>query len=124
MTVDAVKFRADFPEFADTATYPDSMVAFWLSFALRMLPADRWADLIDHGVELMTAHQLALAARAGKGAPGAILAPQTAKSVDKVSVSYDTGAVRLENAGHWAGTSYGMQFLQLARMIGAGGMQL
>lgn len=123
MAVDAAKLRADFPEFANTATYPDAMVAFWLAFAARMLPADRWADLIDTGVELMTAHQLVLAARAGKGA-GAIVAPQTAKSVDKVSVSYDTGAVRLENAGHWAGTSYGMQFLQLARMIGAGGMQL
>jgi hypothetical protein len=124
VTVTTESFRASFPEFADTGTYPDAVVSFWLAFVLRMLPADRWGDVLDHGVSLMLAHQVTLAAGSARGKPGSIAAPQSAKTVDKVSVSYDTSAVRLDNAGHWAGTSYGLQFLQLARMIGAGGMQL
>lgn len=124
MTVTAAQFRLDFPEFADTVKYPDPMVTFWLNYAALMLNADRWATALNFGIELMTAHQVALAARNLTGTPGAILAPQSAKSVDKVAVSYDTSAVRLENAGHWNGTSYGIQFIQLARMMGAGGMQL
>lgn len=119
MTVTAAQLRADFPAFADTDKFPDAQVNFWLSFALSMLPESRWAAMLDHGVELMTAHQLTLAARGGSTA-----APQTSKSVDKVAVSYDTSAVTLDNGGHWNGTSYGIQFLQLARMVGAGGMQL
>jgi len=124
MSVDAAKFRQDFPEFADTTKYPDAMVNFWLGFAVLMLNADRWGAALDYGVELMVAHEVTLAAASKAGKPGAILAPQSSKTVDKVSVSYDTSAVKLENAGHWAGTSYGMQFFQMARMMGAGGVQL
>lgn len=123
MTVTAAQFRTDFPEFADTARYSDGMVSFWLTYALAMLNADRWGSMLDHGVKLMLAHQCVLAAKNGK-APGGIVAPQTAKAVDKVSVAYDTASVQLENAGHWNGSTYGIQFLQLARMMGAGGMQL
>lgn len=121
MTVTTAKFRQDFPEFGDTTRYPDAMVTFWLNFAVAMLTpaAARWDTVFDMGVELMTAHQVTLGVRAG-----ALAAPTTSKAVDKVSVSYDTSAVTLENGGHWNGTAYGVQFLQLARMIGAGGIQL
>lgn len=119
MTVTPAILRTNFPEFEDTAIYPDVVVQFWLGYAIKMLPECRWGDVLDEGVQLMTAHQLVLAARAG-----AIAAPQSAKAVDKVSVSYDTGAVTIENAGHWNGTSYGIQFYMLARMMGAGPIQL
>lgn len=121
MAVTAAQFRLDFPEFGDTTRYPDALVTFWLNFAVTMLTptAARWDTVFNMGVELMTAHQVTLAKRAG-----ALAAPQASKAVDKVSVSYDTSAVTLENGGHWNGTSYGVQFLQLARMIGAGGIQL
>lgn len=124
MTVTTASFRAAFSEFADTDQYPDPMVTFWLTYCQSLLVNTcRWGDLLDYGVNLMLAHQCVLATRNAKQA-GAIAAPITARSVDKVSTSYDTGMVTLENGGHWNGTSYGVQFLQLARMVGSGGMQL
>lgn len=123
MAVTSAQFRLDFPEFADTDVFPDTMVNFWLAFALGMLNQERWGSMLYMGLELMTAHQLVLADRNGYK-PGVITAPQGSKAVDKVNVSYDTSAVTLENGGHWNGTSYGIQFLQLARMMGSGGMQL
>jgi hypothetical protein len=39
-----------------------------------------------------------------------------------VSVSYDTAAVTLTDAGHWNATTYGIQFWQLQQMAGAGGI--
>lgn len=124
MTVTAAQFRADFPEFADTSKFPDSMVNFWLGLAVKLLISDRWADILDEGTELMVAHECTIAYRNTLGAPGGVLAPQASKAVDKVSVSYDISAVRLDNAGHWGGTSYGMQFFQLMRIVGAGPVQL
>lgn len=123
MAVTSAQFRLDFPEFADTDVFPDSMVNFWLNFALGMLNECRWGSMLNMGLELMTAHQLVLADRNGYK-PGVITAPQGSKAVDKVNVSYDTASVTLDNGGHWNGSSYGIQFLQLARMMGSGGMQL
>lgn len=124
MTVTAASFRVNFPEFVDTSKYPDSMVNFWLAFMAKLLVPDRWADIIDEGLQLSLAHQLTIAYRNTLGAPGGVLAPQSAKAVDKVSASYDTKAVTLENAGHWNGSSYGLQFYQLLRMVGMGVIQL
>lgn len=125
MTVTVAQFRADFPEFADTSKYPDASVAFWLNVAVTRLNPTRWADMLDMGTELFIAHQVVLSARnARANTPGATVAPIASKSVDKVSVSYDTSAVRLDNAGHWAATNYGQQFWQLLQMAGAGGVQL
>lgn len=120
-------FRMQNPEFGDEAAYPDEMVRLWLGVMVKMLPADRWGDLLDIGLSLGTAHHLVIAARnqaAASRAPGAVTGIQTSKSVDTVSVSYDVGAVTHESAGFWNMTSYGIQFLNLARMAGAGGVQL
>ncbi|OWT69217.1 MULTISPECIES: DUF4054 domain-containing protein [unclassified Achromobacter] len=127
--MDAAKFRQDFPEFADTTVYPDSQVTFFGALAESLLPECRWGTLWPFGVELFIAHQLALAGKNSKtseagGTPGAVTGPMTAKSVDKVSASYDAGAVTLEDGGFWNSTTYGTQLLFYARMIGAGGVQL
>jgi hypothetical protein len=45
------------------------------------------------------------------------------KTVDKVSVTYDTASAMEEDAGHWNLTVYGTRFIRLARMVGTGGMQ-
>lgn len=86
-------------------------------------------ELTDIGVGLVTAHHIALGTRdintaAVGGVPGAIAAPQTSKSVDKVSASYDTAAVALKDGDFWNSTMYGIRYLSLARMMGAGGMQI
>lgn len=121
--IDATKFRTDFPEFADEAKYTPAMVEFWLKLAVLRLNEKRWADLYDFGIELFVAHQLVLATKNLKTA-GVQVAPVASKSVDKVSVSYDTSAVTLDNAGHWSTTNYGQQFWQLLLMAGAGGVQV
>lgn len=123
------QFRSDFPEFADTTAYPDSMVTLWLSVSTNLVNAARWGDLTDIGIELVTAHQLTIATRDSKagagGMPGgAISGPVSSKSVDKVSVSYNTSATQFEGEAFWNMTAYGVRYLGLAMMMGAGGIQL
>lgn len=127
--MDANQFRSDFPEFSDTTRYPDSLVTLWLTVGSSLVNECRWGELTDIGIELVTAHHLAIAARdqqaaAGGGIPGQASGPMSSKAVDKVSVSYDTGAASLSDAGFWNLTSYGTRYLGLARLMGAGGMQL
>ena len=129
MTVTATSFRADFPEFADAVRYPDPMLAFWIKVAGSLLNAERWQDALDYGTELFVAHNATLHAKrifeAANGAPPGInTGPINSKSVDKVSVGYDTGAASLEDAGFWNLTTYGTQFYQLANWMGAGPTQL
>lgn len=129
MNVTAAQFRQDFPEFADASIYTDSQVTLWLGVSLLLVNECRWGDLYNLGIELVTAHHLAIAMRdqtaaAVGGVPGTMTGPLASKSVDKVSASYDTSAATLDNAGFWALTSYGMRFLTLARMMGAGGLQV
>jgi hypothetical protein len=123
------QFRSDFPEFGDTTVYPDSSVTLWMTVATSLVNARRWMELTDIGIELVTAHHLVLgkrdqdAADAG-GTPGEVKGPTTSKSVDKVSVGYDSGAATLDSAGFWNLTTYGVRFYTLALSMGAGGLQV
>lgn len=128
--MDIAAFRQDMPEFADTTKYPDAWITMFLNLADVQLGSKRWdSSIIDYATELFVAHHLvmreqqATTANAG-GTPGSVQGPTTSKSVDSVSVSYDTQSTVLEQAGHWNNTTYGVQFLQLARMVGAGPKQL
>jgi hypothetical protein len=126
--MDSAQFRQDFPEFADTTMYPDSVITLYLNVAIASLPATRWGVWLSLGQELFTAHMVVLGARDAEDAslgitPGEVVGPTTAKGVDKVSVSYDGQAVSEEDAGFWNMTSYGTRFLRFARMCGTGGMQ-
>ncbi|UQN68018.1 DUF4054 domain-containing protein [Burkholderia multivorans] len=127
--MDVSQFRQAFPEFDDTTTYPDALVQFWMTVAVSLVNADRWGDLTDLGIALVTAHHLALAVKDQKmaavgGVPGQVSGPQSSKAVDKVSASYDTAAVAINDGGFWNATMYGVRYLSLAMMMGAGGMQL
>lgn len=127
MALTASQFRDQFPEFCDTTTYPEDIVSRWIGIAVKLLPESRWQDMLDVGVGLYTAHHLAIQTRNMKAGatPGQVSGVIASKAVDKVSVSYDTSAASLGlNAGHWALTVYGNQFLTLARMAGTGGIQL
>lgn len=129
MTVTAASFRTTFPEFANVATYPDPQVNFWLAASVSQFNAGRWGTLLDLGVSLYVAHQVSLQAKAVKaaafgGVPGAATGPVASKGVDKVNVSYDTGSVAEEGAGHWNMTIYGQQYIRLARQIGMGPVQI
>jgi hypothetical protein len=129
MTLTSAQLRSDFPEFANTTIYPDSLVNMWLTVANSLVNASRWAELTNLGLELVTCHHLAMSAQdqavaAVGGVPGEVKGPTSAKSVDKVSASYDTAAVSLADQGFWGMSKYGIRFLSLARMIGAGGLQI
>jgi hypothetical protein len=122
-------FRTDFPEFADVTAYPEAVLLFWYGIAEKQLIVARWADLYTYGLELCTAHYVALAkqnqmASAAGGKPGnASGGPISSQSVGDVSVSYDTQAGIEQDAGFWNNTNYGKQFIRLARMCGMGGYQ-
>ncbi|WP_334046137.1 DUF4054 domain-containing protein [Burkholderia cepacia] len=127
--MDIAQFRQSFPEFNDTTTYPDSLVQFWMTVAVSLVNADRWGELTDLGVALVTAHHLALALKDRKtaavgGVPGQVTGPQSSKAVDKVSASYNTEAVAIKDGGFWNATMYGVRYLSTAQMMGSGGIQL
>ncbi len=127
--VTVAQFRIDFPEFSDPDAYSDASITFWLNISLSLVQEDRWVDLTDMAVELATAHQVLIATRNqdvgnGGGSPGQVSGPVTSKAVDRVSVTNDTTAVTLTDGGFWNMTTYGIRFLQLARMFGAGPIQL
>lgn len=121
--MDAATFRAEYPEFADVSTYPDARVTRFITLAEALLPACRWADLLNEGLGLFTAHSLTVAARNAVKA-GSIMAPMKSKQGDKLGASYDVESVTLADGGYWNQTSYGIQLLTWARIVGAGGVQL
>jgi hypothetical protein len=129
MTVTAASFRGAFPAFANMATYTDPQVNFWITFALHFLNADRWADTIDYGVMLFVAHNLSLEFNANQSAkrgqnPGFVTGPVTSGSVDKVSYSRDVTSAMEDKAGHWNLSVYGLRYIRLAKMMGAGPVQV
>jgi hypothetical protein len=129
MPVTPDQLRTTFTEFASVDVYPDPTVAVWLGVAEKMVNSDRWGDLWEHGVMLYTAHHLVLVQRAAASqasgvAGGGRIGVQTSKSVDGVSVSYDTSSVTIDGAGHFNSTMYGIQFKQMANLMGAGPMHI
>lgn len=127
--MDIATFRLQFPEFSSGTDYPNDLVSLHLAVGEMSLDATAWGDFHDRGLGLFIAHNLALDAQnqataAAGGTLGKVNGVQTSKSVDKVSASYDAGAVTYEGAAFWNMTSYGVRFWQLARIIGAGGRQL
>lgn len=122
-------FRNSYPAFTDANKYPDRQVEFYITVGQKLLRAERWEDLREEGIGLFVAHNLVLVAQDLESAdtgdvPGATPGAVSSMSVDKVSVSYDNASSADEKAGHWNLTTYGKQFIRLARMLGAGGIQL
>lgn len=122
-------FRESMPMFADVSLYPSAQFNFYLNMGKKLLPESRWDDLLDEGLTFYIAHYLTLYERSMLasdvgGDVGKVVGNETSKSVDSVSKSMDVSSVSLTDAGHWNQTTFGIQFLQLARMIGAGGIQL
>ena len=129
MALTPARVRQLYRQFDDPGVYDDFVINTYLSFAVGMLNPSRWGNQLDFATGLFVAHHLTLRARdeltiqAG-GLPGAVQAPIASKSVDKVSISFDVGAVSLADEGFWGSTMYGKQLYNLARMFGSGGLQL
>lgn len=56
--------------------------------------------------------------------PGGSTGAISAKSVDKVSVNYDTAGSADPEASHWNLTVYGTRYVAFVRLFGAGGYQV
>ena len=129
MTVTNASFRGDYPEFADITAFPDPQINYWLNYAGLSLDAGRWGTWLDMGTELWMAHNLVLESRAimeatNGATPGITTGAINSKSADKVSVGFDTANSTEEKGGHWNTTIYGTRYIRMARMIGAGPVQI
>jgi Protein of unknown function (DUF4054) len=117
-------FRAAFPEFGSVSQYPEPELLFWSGLADKLL-GPRWGDLKEQGSFLFVAHNLSLAFnakvanRAGRN-PGAIEGTITSGSVDKASYSRDASSAMDPKNGHWNLSVYGLRYVALVRLIGAG----
>lgn len=122
-------FRDEFPEFSDDAIYPDAQLTFWAGIAEQQVVQCIWNDMYSFGVKLYVAHEITLAAQNVKvasigGEPGKDGGVPTQKAVGAVSVTYDAVSTAEKDAGWWNTTRYGQQFIRLARLFGAGAIQL
>lgn len=122
-------FRAAFPEFVDSEKYTSDQIQFWADIAVIQLQQCIWKRLWLKGVYLYTAHEITLAAQNEKiskvgGVPGTSGGIANSKTVGGASISYDTASTTEKDAGWWNLTNYGKQFIHLARMFGAGAVQL
>lgn len=117
------QFRTDFPEFSDTTLYPDASLNFWINLAGVLILACVWGDVQPYATELFVAHNLSLerAAQSGGaagGPPGLNFGVTSGKTVDKLSITYDSQAGIVKDAGHWNLTTYGTRFIMLANLAG------
>lgn len=129
MALDVAKFRTDFPEFADAARYTPAMLNFWAGIGEKVISTDRWGELFVQGLELFTAHNIVLAAgnkaaAASGSVPGQANGVVSAKKVGDVGINYDNTTSLELDAGHWNQTTYGRQYIRLARLLGQGCYQL
>jgi hypothetical protein len=127
--MDNAAFRIAFPQFADETAYPDARLDLLATFVGTQLNACVWGDSLDFATMLYVAHLLTIqgpsnAQGGGGSGGGSISGPVTSKSVDKVSVSYDAGAVTYSGAAFWNQSGYGIQLYQLMQLFGAGPMHV
>lgn len=126
----SAQFRELIPAFQDSSVYPDETLNMNLTLSASMLDPARWADWRPLGMAYMVAHFLALDERENRvakrgGVPGTGgIGIMSSKSIGSVSASFDVQAGTETDAGHWNMTSYGRRYIHMARLVGAGGVQI
>lgn len=88
-----------------------------------------WKSQYLLGVSLYTAHQITLAAQNVNtanfgGTPGTFGGIANTKTVGSATVGYDSNTTTEKDAGFWNLTNYGKQYIHLAKIFGAGCVQL
>lgn len=130
MAVTTTSFRESFPEFTDVLAFPEPQLEFWITLAGKMVDADRWGDLADYGMMLCAAHNLIISASdvvaaAMGGIPGnAASGAVSSKSAGGLSFSRDVSGSAESGAGNWNASTYGTRYIRLARLMGAGPVQV
>lgn len=121
--MDKAAFRASFPEFT-VPSFPDPIVNFWSVLAETLVDSDAWGNLHDQGIFLLTAHYLSMAKMSSGSVSSGDTGQITQQKVGDVSVSYDSMAGSVTNAGAYNRTLYGKQYYELVNLVGAGAIQL
>jgi len=124
------QFRSDFPEFSDASKYSNDSIQMWIDYIIsdNQFPIHRWGTLQLLGQELYIAHQIALGAWSGMpgigGIPGlGFSGIANSRSVNGVSVSYDTTLGTDADMGEYALTLYGRRLWTMMMNAGAGPVQ-
>lgn len=112
---DINKFLEQFPQFTDLNEFPQETITFWDDFSTKFLNQMKWGKFYVQGRSLLLAHNLTLA-----NLHGHVSGLNTSKSVDSVSASYDVGNIVGKDYKLYNRTIYGIQFMQLSKIIGAG----
>lgn len=129
MTVTIDSFRAAFNAFGNAANFPGPEIDFWIALAANLHNADRYGNMLDAAVMLFVAHNISLefsSRQAGLNGqnPGQVQGAITGMTVDKVSYSRDPSGSMDPRNGHWNLTHYGQRWKDLARLMGAGPIQI
>lgn len=128
-------FYSFYPQFQGLDELPESVIQLYLDFALDVVNIAKWGNQFKIGVCLFTAHFITLylmsATPEGANAQEVLNSAQmrgviSSKSVHDVSVSYDYSLAisDVDKWGNFSLTIYGNQFVNLAKMIGKGGMYI
>lgn len=123
-------FRAAFPAFSDPTLYPSEQIDFWINQALINPPINRWriGQFYDQAILFWIAHNLTLeryvANMSIAGQPAMGVGVPASKSVNGVSLSYDTGISADPQAGPYNLTIYGQRFWMYLKMAGAAGSEV
>lgn len=129
ITLTAAKFRDMFPELECPADYTEPRINIAISIAAKFMNEQRWGTWFEYGLGLLTAHRITLTKKSQVEAefgliPGAAEGVLTSKSADKVSLSFDASSTVEEGGGFYNLTRYGQEWLRLAKMVGAGPLQV
>lgn len=132
--ITASSFRIDFPAFADTTAYTDATINFWIATGSHLINQNLFGvppttitnpptSTYDIMMELFVAHNIIIErmilANPNAGAGTAFGIVQS-KSVDTLSISYDTKIGLDEKAGAYNLTLYGRRFWQLMQIYAKG----
>ena len=121
-------FRSTLKEFSNSAQYSDDDINLWIGLASEAINAALVGNRRTIMMCYYIAHHLTLARRdqaaANAATPGQATGLISGKSAGGITISYNNSATTNEKAGHWNLTTYGTRFYSLARMAGAGGVQL
>lgn len=131
-------FLAMYPQFAaktaeGSPLIPDAVLQAWVKMAQASIHKNRYHDAWEIAMGLFIAHWLTLYLQTAVSADdpvkkiinaGLAKGVQTSKSAGDLSVSYDFGAVAndMNGWGTYKLTTFGQQFVTLAKMHAMGGM--
>lgn len=124
---DVEAFRAQFPQFADPATYPDITLIGYSDFASAYVSRDTYGTLTvaqrTIAFNLMTAHlaQMAINIANNSASGGGAIGFQTSASIDKVSYTMNAPPASSQFDYWLTLTGYGQQLKSLLSVATVGG---